>query len=138
MSKLNAKISSERIRSIINSKCGGSQQVFADACGVSKNSVSQWVNGVSAPGNYSAVKISRVYGVDPLWVVGEPDAPMYKTNVTQSAMMTEHEETMFHRYRSLPPHYRKLVDDMIQTLAASCSATEAVLLNDQKVNDHED
>ncbi len=77
MGKLNAKTASERIRMLIDQKCGGSQQVFADTCEVSKNSVSQWVNGVSAPGNMSAVKIARVYAVDPLWVMGEA-VPMHK------------------------------------------------------------
>lgn len=46
MSKLNANIASKRVKELIDQKCGGSQQEFANMCGVRKNSVSQWVNGI--------------------------------------------------------------------------------------------
>ncbi len=119
MSKLNSDVAKVRLKKLIDSKCGGSQQKFAELCGVRKNSVSQWVNGITAPGNLSAVKISRVFGVEPLWVMGEPDAPMYKSNVKQTVEMTEHEEDILHKYRSLPPHIRSMVDNTINTLFES-------------------
>lgn len=115
MSKLNAEIARVRVRELIDERCGGSQQKFADLCQVRKNSVSQWVNGISAPGNLSAVQISRVFGVDPLWIMGE-DVPKFKSSVNLTVEMTNYEESMFHKYRSLPPTQRKLVDDMINTL----------------------
>jgi len=128
MSKLNTEIASIRIKELIDRQCGGSQQNFADACGVRKNSVSQWVNGITAPGNVSAVKISRVFGVDPLWIMGE-DVPKYKSTVNQTIVMSEHEKEMLLKYRGLLPQYRKLIDDMIQSLSADTHQTEAVLLN---------
>ena len=115
MSKLNAEIARVRVKELIDERCGGSQQKFADLCKVRKNSVSQWVNGISAPGNMSAVQISRVFGVDPLWIMGE-EVPKYKSNINMTVEMTNYEESMFHKYRSLPPTQRKLVDDMINTL----------------------
>ena len=128
MAKLNAQVASKRVKELIDQQCGGSQQNFADMAGVSKNSVSQWVNAVSAPGNYSATKISRVFGVDPLWIVGE-DVPKYKSSVNQTIAMTEHEKEMLLKYRGLLPQYRKLIDDMIVSLSTDMKQTEAVLLN---------
>lgn len=115
MSKLNAEIARVRVKELIDERCGGSQQKFADLCKVRKNSVSQWVNGITAPGNRSAVQISRVFGVDPLWIMGE-NVPKFKSSVNMTVEMTNYEESMFHKYRSLPPTQRKLVDDMINTL----------------------
>ena len=66
----------ERIKSLINDYCEGSQQKFADRCGISKYSVSQYVNGSNAPGNVSAAKIAKAFDLDPLWVMGF-DVPMF-------------------------------------------------------------
>ena len=115
MSKLNVEIARVRVKELIEERCGGSQQKFADLCNVRKNSVSQWVNGITAPGNRSAVQISRVFGVDPLWIMGE-QVPKYKSSVNMTVEMTNYEESMFHKYRSLPQSKRKLVDDMINAL----------------------
>lgn len=115
MSKLNAEIARVRVKELIDERCGGSQQKFADLCKVRKNSVSQWVNGISAPGNMSAVQISRVFGVDPLWIMGE-NVPKFKSTVNMTVEMTNYEESMFHKYRALSFTQRKLVDDMINTL----------------------
>ena len=125
MSKLNANIASKRVKELIDQKCGGSQQEFANMCGVRKNSVSQWVNGISAPGNLSAAKISRVFGVEPLWIMGESDQK-YKSNVTKSTMLTEHEELMLLKYRALPIFHRKLIDDMIISLTESTASSSAI------------
>lgn len=125
MAKVNYEKTAQRIKSIIDQKCGGSQQRFAEICGIGKYSVSQYVNAKNSPGNMTAVKISRAFGVDPLWVMGE-DVPMYKDTVTQMNMMTEHEEDMFLKYRTLPPYYRKLIDDMIISLTESTAQNEAV------------
>ena len=65
----------ERIKSLIETYCEGSQQRFANRCGISKYSVSQYVNGSNAPGNVSAAKIAKAFDLDPLWVMGF-DVPM--------------------------------------------------------------
>lgn len=46
------------------------QQAFADTCGVSKFSMSQYLNGSNAPGNITAAKIANRFNVNPLWVMG--------------------------------------------------------------------
>ena len=115
MARLNNEVSAKRIKELIDQKCGGSQQKFADLCGIGKYSVSQYVNAKNSPGNFTAVKISRVFGGDPLWSMGE-EVPKYKSSVNMTVEMTNYEESMFHKYRSLPPTQRKLVDDMINTL----------------------
>lgn len=69
-------LTAKRIRelaSINNEKA----QDICDKTGVSKYSMSQYFNGVHAMSNVNAKKISDVYGVDPLWLMGF-DVPMYK------------------------------------------------------------
>lgn len=118
MARLNNEVSKIRIQELIDEKCEGSQKKFADLCGIGKYSVSQYVHGQNSPGNVNAVKISRVFGVDPLWVMGE-DVPKYKMAVNMTVEMTNYEESIFHKYRSLPFDKRKLVDDMVNALYES-------------------
>ena len=68
------EISRKRIVELIDEFCSDEQdrkqQAFADMCGVSKYSISQYVNGSNAPGNITAAKIASVCNVNPLWVMG--------------------------------------------------------------------
>lgn len=73
---LYSKISTERIKELIESQCGGSQQNFADRTGLNKASVSQYVHGKSAPNNITAAAIAEQFHVNPAWVMGF-DAPKY-------------------------------------------------------------
>lgn len=50
-------------------------QELADRSGVSKVSISQYVNGTHAPSNISAGKMAAVLDVDPVWLIGF-DVPM--------------------------------------------------------------
>ena len=50
-------------------------QELADRSGVSKVSISQYVNGTHAPSNISAGKMAKVLSVNPVWLMGF-DAPM--------------------------------------------------------------
>ena len=45
-------------------------QELADKSGVSKSSISQYVNGSHAPSNISSGKMGKVLGVHPLWFMG--------------------------------------------------------------------
>lgn len=67
-------ISRKRIIELIEEFCGSEhdrkQQAFADMCNVSKFSISQYVNGSNAPGNFTAAKIAKRCKVNPLWVMG--------------------------------------------------------------------
>lgn len=64
------KKSQDRIQEIINEYANGSQQELADACGVAKSSISQYVNRTNSPGNMTAAKIGKRYGLNPLWIMG--------------------------------------------------------------------
>lgn len=50
-------------------------QELADKSGVSKASISQYVNGSHAPSNISSGKMASVLNVNPLWLMGF-DVPM--------------------------------------------------------------
>lgn len=67
--------SQKRIKLLIDSRCDGSQQVFADRVGIGKSSVSQYVNGTNFPTNIRAKQIADVFGVSPMWIMGF-DVPM--------------------------------------------------------------
>lgn len=75
--------SRERIIDLIDEFCGDvpdrKQQAFADMCGVSKFSISQYVNGSNTPGNMNAAKIANKCNVEPLWIMGF-DVSKYRHN----------------------------------------------------------
>lgn len=50
-----------------------SQQVLADASGVSKASISQYVNGRNTPASHNARRLSAILGVRPEWLMGFGD-----------------------------------------------------------------
>lgn len=54
---------------------GLSQQELSDRTGVSKASISQYVNGAHVPSNISAGKMAKVLHVSPVWLMGF-DVPM--------------------------------------------------------------
>ena len=81
-----SKQSMERVTQLIEERCGGSQQAFADKVGINKASVSQYANGHNAPTNLTAGKIAKAFGVNPAWVMGF-DVPMVDGN-TQTKYQT--------------------------------------------------
>lgn len=58
-----------RLRSAL-SKSGLSQQELSDRSGVSKASISQYINGTHIPGNKKAGMMAEVLGCSPLWLMG--------------------------------------------------------------------
>lgn len=60
------------------------QQELADKSGVSKASISQYINGSHAPGNISAGKIGKILKVEKLWLMGF-DVEMKKEISSESA-----------------------------------------------------
>lgn len=45
-------------------------QELSDLSGVSKSSISQYINGSHAPSNLSSGKMAKVLNVNPLWLMG--------------------------------------------------------------------
>ena len=60
------------------------QQELADKSGVSKNSISQYLNKRSIPSNINAGKMAKALGVNPMWLMGY-DVPMIKENSDSDA-----------------------------------------------------
>lgn len=58
-------------------------QELANESGVSKASISQYLNGSHKPSNISSGKMAKVLGVDPLWLMGF-DVPMKKSRMPES------------------------------------------------------
>lgn len=64
--------------SIALSNANMKSQELADKSGVSKASISQYINGSHAPSNISSGKMSKILGVNPLWLMGF-DVPMVES-----------------------------------------------------------
>lgn len=105
-------------------------QELADKSGVSKASISQYVNGSHTPSNISSGKMAKVLNVNPLWLMGfdvqmemEPDyiytdeKSDFLIELTRKAKDKYFVETMM-KYMSLLSEDKKSVDDMIDFLHA--------------------
>lgn len=67
--KLKNEITSKRLRQAL-SEANMKPQELADKSGVSKASISQYVNGSHAPSNISSAKMGKVLNVDAMWLMG--------------------------------------------------------------------
>ncbi|MDE7445806.1 MAG: helix-turn-helix domain-containing protein [Lachnospiraceae bacterium] len=68
------EITAKRLQNALSDK-NMKPQELADKSGVSKASISQYVNGSHAPSNISSDKMAKVLNVNPLWLMGF-DVPM--------------------------------------------------------------
>lgn len=103
---------SERINYLMNQytdEVPGQQQNFAEMCGVSKFSMSQYINGANIPGSVSAAKIANRCGVDPLWVMGM-DVPMQPEPVVPTT------NDLLQAYEQLTPGNRHKAERYIDLL----------------------
>lgn len=67
--RMKHEITAKRLRRALD-KSGFSAQELSDKSGVSKASISQYVNGSHKPSNISAQKIGNCLGINPLWIMG--------------------------------------------------------------------
>jgi transcriptional regulator with XRE-family HTH domain len=74
------KKTAHRLNKILNLR-GMKPQELCNMSGVSKSSISHYINGSNTPSNLSAGKMAAVLGVDPLWLMGF-DVNMEKENST--------------------------------------------------------
>lgn len=63
-------------------------QTLAEKSGVAKASISHYVNGRNEPSNISALKMGKVLGVNPMWLMGY-DEPMIKTKTLDLSDFSE-------------------------------------------------
>ena len=81
-------------------------QELATKSGVSKASISQYVNGSHKPSNISAGKMANVLGVNPMWLMGF-DVPMEMQEIAQQKdveffINTKDEKLLIDIFRSSP------------------------------------
>lgn len=77
-------------------------QELAEKSGVSKSSISQYVNGSHAPSNISSGKIGKVLDVNPLWLMGF-DVDMKESIIAESPEEIEKEK--FDKYKHIVDKY---------------------------------
>ena len=117
--------SQKRIKQLIDSRCDGSQQVFADRVGIGKSSVSQYVNGTNFPTNIRAKQIADIFGVSPMWIMGF-DVPMLEeTKKDDADLKIPDKETaakLFEAYRQigfLSKYEKVLKQPVVQDLVSA-------------------
>lgn len=63
------ELTADRLREAMNEK-GLTQQELSNLSGVTKSSISHYVNGKNVPDNFQAFKLSKVLGCSPTWLMG--------------------------------------------------------------------
>lgn len=123
------EITAKRIQQAL-SNMNMKPQELADKSGVSKSSISQYINGSHSPSNISSGKMATILNVDPLWLMGF-DVPMeqnidylysdensnFLIEVTKKANNMKF-VTIMKKYMELSASDRKSVDDMIDFMHA--------------------
>ena len=65
-------------------------QELADRSGVSKSSISQYLNGSHKPSNLSSGRMANVLGVDPVWLMGLSDTKTKPTDTERLSAAFDH------------------------------------------------
>lgn len=94
------------------SDMGISQQELAEKSGVSKASISQYVNGSHAPSNISSGKMGKVLNVEPMWLMGF-DVEMRKEISSESA---KNDIAFLEKFSLLNKRDKKIVMSMIDSM----------------------
>ncbi len=91
---------------------GISQQELSEKSGVSKSSISQYINGTHAPSNISSGKMGKVLNVNPVWLVGF-DVEMRKEQSSESA---KKDIAYLEKFSLLKERDKKIVMSLIDTM----------------------
>lgn len=79
---------------------GVNQQTLSNESGISKSSISHYVNGSHEPGNKAAYAMARVLAVDPLWLMGlDIDSPNTQP-ISTSINLSDFEEQIIQAFRN--------------------------------------
>lgn len=97
------------------SDMGISQQELAEKSGVSKASISQYVNGSHAPSNISSGKMGKVLNVEPMWLMGF-DVEMRKEISSESA---KNDMDFLEKFSLLNERDKKIAMSMIDSMLSS-------------------
>ncbi len=113
--------SRERLNFIVAKYCNGSQQELANKTGVSKASISQYVNGKNTPSNLTALQLSSPFHINPAWLMGF-DAPMQNipdnSSSIPASVISFDEEALIRDYRELNEEGQEKVRDYASDLVA--------------------
>lgn len=85
--------------------------------GVSKSSISQYMNGSHAPSNVAATALSEVLGVSPVWLMG--------FDVPKDGNVETPEDIFSQKFRRLMPHEQEIVMQLIDTLLENAKKKES-------------
>lgn len=88
-------------------------QDLADLSGVSKASISQYLNGSHTPSNKTAGMMAPFFGVDPVWLIGF-DVPKYKVDPASTPELTDREKSILSMYRYLDSDAKERIDNSIR------------------------
>lgn len=91
-------ITAQRLREALNLS-GMKQEELANASGVSKASISQYINGSHTPSNISSGKLASVLRVNPLWLMGF-DVPKQEPAAITPDSLSYEEAVLLNAYRS--------------------------------------
>lgn len=108
-------ITAKRLASAL-AKSGLKPQELANASGVSKASISQYLGGSHAPSNISSEKMSKILDVSPLWLMGF-DVPMREKIFSKEE--TEKDIELIHKISLLNERDQKIVLNMIDSMIAN-------------------
>lgn len=90
-------------------------QELADKSGVSKSSISQYVNGSHTPSNISSGKMGKVLNVEPMWLMGF-DVEMRKDISSKAA---EEDIELLKKFSLLNSRDKTIVLNMIDSMLSS-------------------
>lgn len=110
------EVTAKRLRLAL-SNANMKPQELADKSGVSKSSISQYVNGSHAPGNISAKKMGKVLNVESMWLMGF-DVEMKKEIVSKDA---EDDILFLEKFSLLNKRDKKIIISMIDTMLSNDS-----------------
>ena len=97
------------------SNAGISQQELSEKSGVSKASISQYVNGFHSPSKISSGKMGKVLNVEPLWLMGF-DVEMKKELSSESA---KNDMAYLEKFSLLNERDKKIVLSMMDSMLST-------------------
>ena len=98
-------------------------QDLAQASGVSKASISQYLHGTYVPSEANSNRMAAVLGVSPLWLKGY-DVQMLPESSAQSALVLSDEEaSLIENFRKIPEGSRKVIRMMVEVAAQNAIKT---------------
>lgn len=111
---MKCEVTAKRLRKALD-EYGMKPQELADKTGISKSSISQYLNGSHAPSNISSGKIGKVLNVEPLWLMGFDVGQRKTFDIEQGNKDFE----LIDKFSMLDERDKKIVLDMIESMISN-------------------